>query len=107
LPRQGTVVDIEATHFKASKGELFTVGFLSDKGFTIFQRLYSSETAFKRLITEEVPNFSEPWFAFNKECEKSQGHTDTGLYSLTLIAIEYLHETDVLGTTRTSSSFMI
>jgi hypothetical protein len=70
LPFQGSIVDIEATHYDASQGELFTVGFLSKNGFTIFQRADSTERAFKKWVTEETPNFAEPWFAFNKKCEE-------------------------------------
>jgi len=70
LSIQGSIVDIEATHYDASQGELFTVGFLSKSGFTIFQRADSTENAFKKWIAEQMPNFAEPWFAFNKKCEE-------------------------------------
>jgi hypothetical protein len=70
LPIQGSIIDVEATHFDASKGELFTVGFLSRNGFTIFQRVDSAEKAFKKWVSEEMSSFAEPWFAFNKQCEE-------------------------------------
>lgn len=70
LPIQGSIVDIEATHYDATQGELLTVGFLSDNGFTIFQRTNSTEKEFKKWVAEEMPVFVEPWFAFNKKCEE-------------------------------------
>jgi hypothetical protein len=70
LPIQGSIIDVESTHYDAMQGELFTVGFLSKNGFTIFQRVDSTEEAFKKWVTEQMPNFSEPWFAFNKKCEE-------------------------------------
>lgn len=70
LPIQGSIIDIEATHFDATQGELFTVGFLSKNGFTIFQRVNATEEVFKNWVVEQMPIFSEPWFAFNKECEE-------------------------------------
>jgi hypothetical protein len=70
LPLQGAIIDIEATHYDASQGELFTVGFLSKNGFTIFQRADSTEIAFKEWVTEQMPDFAQPWFAFNKKCEE-------------------------------------
>ncbi len=70
FPIQGAIIDIESTHYDATQGELFTVGFLSKNGFTIFQRLDSTEKNFKNWVTDQMPNFSEPWFAFNKKCEE-------------------------------------
>jgi hypothetical protein len=70
LSIQGSIIDIEATHYDASQGELITVGFLSKNGFTIFQRTNSAEQVFKSWLNEEMHNFAEPWYAFNKQCEE-------------------------------------
>ena len=70
LPIKGSIIDIEATHYDASQGELFTVGFLSKNGFTIFQRVDATEKAFKRWVANQYSDFAEPWFAFRKVCEE-------------------------------------
>jgi hypothetical protein len=70
LPLQGSIIDIESTHYDPSKGELFTIGFLSSNGFTIFQRANSNEKIFKNWVEQEMLDFPKPWFAFNKKCEE-------------------------------------
>jgi len=67
---EGSIMDIEATHYDATKGELITAGFLSKNGFTILQRVKSSEADFKAYAVNEMEAFGRPLYAFNKECEE-------------------------------------
>ena len=70
MPIEGSIIDIESTHYDATQGELFTVGFLSKNGFTIFQRADSPESSFKNWVSGQMMLFPKPWFAFNKKCEE-------------------------------------
>ena len=67
---KGSIMDIESTHYDATKGELITVGFLSKNGFTILQRVKSSEADFKAYAAKEMEAFGRPLYAFNKDCEE-------------------------------------
>jgi hypothetical protein len=69
-PMKGSIMDIEATHYDATKGELITAGFLSKNGFTILQRVKSSEADFKAYAINELEVFEKPVYAFMKECEE-------------------------------------
>ena len=69
-PMKGSIVDIESTHYDAMKGELITAGFLSKNGFTILQRVKSSEANFKVYVANEMEAFERPLYAFKKECEE-------------------------------------
>jgi hypothetical protein len=69
-PMKGSIMDIESTHYDATKGELITVGFLSKNGFTILQRVKSSEADFKAYAVNEMEAFDRPLYAFNKDCEE-------------------------------------
>ena len=51
-------------------GELITVGFLSQEGFSILQRLEMSEEEFKKRVIEAAQNKKKPWYAFRKEFEE-------------------------------------
>ncbi len=66
----GTIIDFETTHWDVERGELITVGFLSQEGILILQRLEISEDEFKKRAIEEVRTKKRPWFAFNKEFEE-------------------------------------
>jgi hypothetical protein len=70
MPMNGSIMDIESTHYDATKGELITVGFLSENGFTIFQRVESREPDFKAYAMNEMKAFDRPFYAFNKKCEE-------------------------------------
>ncbi|MGA3291359.1 MAG: hypothetical protein ABSD42_14095 [Candidatus Bathyarchaeia archaeon] len=63
-------MDIESTHYDATKGELITAGFLSKNGFTILQRVQSSEAEFKAYMVNEMKELDRPFYAFNKSCEE-------------------------------------
>jgi len=69
-PMKGSIMDIESTHYDATKGELITAGFLSKNGFTILQRVKSSEADFKAYAINELEAFEKPVYAFMKECEE-------------------------------------
>ena len=70
IPLKGSIMDIESTHYDATKGELITAGFLSKNGFTILQRVKSSEADFKAHVINEMEAFGRPLYAFKKECEE-------------------------------------
>lgn len=70
IPIIGSVLDVESTHYDASKGELITAGFLSNDGFTILQRMKSNETDFKVHVGKEMEMIRRPLYAFQKECEE-------------------------------------
>lgn len=67
---EGTIIDIESTHWDSKRGELFTAGFLSREGIVILQRLESTEEDFKKRVTEEIQVKKRPWYAFNKKVEE-------------------------------------
>lgn len=67
----GTIIDVETTHFDASKGELLTVGFLSKEGILVFQRFNSTEDGFKKAVIKEIGNLVRPLYAFNKKMEEN------------------------------------
>jgi hypothetical protein len=69
-PLEGSIVDIESTHYDATKGELITAGFLSKNGFTILQRVKSSEADFKVYVVDTMDAFGRPFYAFQKDCEE-------------------------------------
>lgn len=69
-PMKGSIMDIESTHYDATKGELITAGFFSKNGFTILQRVKSSEADFKAYAVNEMEAFGRPLYAFKKECEE-------------------------------------
>lgn len=69
-PMNGSIMDIESTHYDATKGELITAGFLSKNGFTILQRVQSSEAEFKAYMVNEMKELDRPFYAFNKSCEE-------------------------------------
>ena len=71
LNLDGTIIDFETTHWKATRGEMITAGFLSESGFTILQRLESTEDQFKETVIEEMNTKQKPWYAFNKKIEES------------------------------------
>ena len=71
LELDGTIIDFESTHWDARMGEIITAGFLSQSGFTILQRLESTEDEFKKRVIEEMKTEKKPWYAFNKKCEES------------------------------------
>jgi len=66
----GSIIDIESTHYDAVAGELITAGFLSEDGFTIIQRVESSDTDFRVSVDKAMTTFKEPMYAFNKKCEE-------------------------------------
>jgi hypothetical protein len=66
----GSIMDIESTHYEAARGELITAGFLSANGFTIFQRVKLNDADFKAKVAEEMEAFRRPLYAFNKKCEE-------------------------------------
>lgn len=70
FPLDGTIIDFETTHWDAKKGELITVGFLSQGGILILQRLEMPEDEFKKRAIEEIQTKKKPWYAFNKEFEE-------------------------------------
>ena len=70
IPLKGSIMDIESTHYDATKGELITAGFLSKNGFTILQRVKSIEANFKAYVISEMEAFERPLYAFNKDCEE-------------------------------------
>ena len=67
---KGSLMDIESTHYDATKGELITAGFLSKNGFTILQRVKSSKADFKAYTVNEMEAFERPFYAFKKDCEE-------------------------------------
>jgi hypothetical protein len=69
-PMKGSIMDVESTHYDATKGELITAGFLSKNGFTILQRVKLSEADFKAYAVNEMEAFGRPLYAFNKDCEE-------------------------------------
>lgn len=69
-PMKGSIIDVESTHYDATKGELITAGFLSKNGFTILQRVKSSEADFKAYAINEMEAFGRPLYAFKKDCEE-------------------------------------
>jgi len=56
----GSIIDIESTHYDAVAGELITAGFLSEDGFTIIQRVESSDTDFRVSVDKAMTTFKEP-----------------------------------------------
>jgi len=66
----GAIVDVESTHFDPAEGELITAGFLSKEGFTILQRVESSEADFKAYVAKIIEGFGRPLYAFKKDCEE-------------------------------------
>jgi len=70
IPMKGSIIDVESTHYDATKGELITAGFLSKNGFTILQRVKSSEADFKTYVVDEMEAFERPFYAFKKDCEE-------------------------------------
>jgi hypothetical protein len=71
LNLNGTIIDLETTHWNAEMGEIITAGFLSQSGFIILQRLESDEDDFKKRVIKEMKTAKKPWYAFNKECEET------------------------------------
>lgn len=69
-PMKGSIMDIESTHYDATKGELVTAGFLSKNGFTILQRVKSSKIDFRAYVIAEMEAFGRPLYAFNRNCEE-------------------------------------
>jgi hypothetical protein len=67
---KGSIMDIESTHYDSTKGELITAGVLSKNGFTILQRVKSSEADFKAYAVKEMEAFGRPFYAFKKDCEE-------------------------------------
>lgn len=70
MPMNGSIMDVESTHYDATKGELITAGFLTNSGFTILQRVEANETDFKALMIKEMEVLGKPLYAFRKECEE-------------------------------------
>jgi hypothetical protein len=66
----GTIIDVETTHFDATKGELLTAGFLAKNGITIIQRMNSTEVDFRKIVNNGIGDFMKPLYAFNKDMEE-------------------------------------
>jgi len=70
LESDGTIIDVETTHWEIEKGELITAGFLSQEGIIILQRLELTENEFRKKVLEEAKTKKRPWYGFNKEFEE-------------------------------------
>lgn len=67
---EGTIVDVETTHWDITKGELITAGFLSDNRIKILQRVDLPEQEFKEKVIKELENEKQPLYAFHKKIEE-------------------------------------